>query len=293
MRLRWLASQRHSIVDKSHFGSATIGFGCKVNGTSQQARTHLLKRRFGEGFRVSQLGVVNAGLIIADVTNPPAMFTVSKLEYSDREYCHQGWVSKDLQYVFVGDELDETRRTVGRTTTYVVDVSNLSMPTLASTFEHDACNIDHNMMVHGDYLYQANYAAGLRVLDFTSPPNLTAFAHFDTRPEDNVTDFVGAWGMFTDYASGIVVLSDLERGLFIFGNSEPPPVPLPIPSASDWGLCSRALLLLGGWDYCCSTRPTGVAEGCIVMHPVHSASTQRRFHPATARSARPASDRSR
>ena len=183
------------------------------------------------------------GLKIVDVTNKASMVTLSTLDYGTVGLCHQGWASENGRYVFIGDEFDEFSLVAGMTT-YVADVLDLENPTLASTFEYDACNVDHNMMVRGDYLYQANYAAGLRVLDFTSPPNLTEFAHFDTRPEDNATDFVGAWGVFTDYASGIVVLSDRQRGLFVFANPEPPPPPPLIPTASGWGLWSMALLLL-------------------------------------------------
>ena len=143
-----------------------------------------------------------------------------------------------------GDELDEDEGTVARTTTYVADVTDLSKPVLVNAFEHEGCNVDHNLMIRGDFVYQANYAGGFRVLDFSSPPNLTPFAHFDTRPEDNATVFDGASGVFSDFASGIVVLSDRQRGLFVFANPEPVPPPPPIPAVTTWGLVAMMLLLL-------------------------------------------------
>ncbi len=184
------------------------------------------------------------GLKIVDVTNKASMFTVSTLAYPTRRYCHQGWATGDGQFVIFNDELDERDGFVSRTTTYVADVSNLSAPTLAGTFEFQSCNIDHNLMVRGDFVYEANYATGLRVLNFESRPNLTEFAHFDTHPEDNATDFEGTWGVFSDFASGNVIVSDRQRGLFVFANPEPPPPPPPIPTVSAWGLALMTLLLL-------------------------------------------------
>ena len=184
------------------------------------------------------------GLVIIDVTNKETMFKVSVLAYPTRKYCHQGWTTDDKQFVVFDDELDERDGGVDRTTTYVADVSDLSKPVLASTFEYQGCNIDHNLMVRGDFVYLANYAAGFRVLDFSSPPNLTEFAYFDSHPEDNATNFEGASGVFSDFPSGIVVLSDRQRGLFVFDNPEPPQAP--IPAVSTWGLSAMVLLMLAG-----------------------------------------------
>ena len=99
-------------------------------------------------------------------------------------------------------------------------------------------------MVRGDFVYLAKYAAGFRVLDFSSPQNLTEFAYFDSHPEDNATNFEGASGVFSDFPSGIVVLSDRQRGLFVFDNPEPPQAP--IPAVSTWGLSAMVLLMLAG-----------------------------------------------
>lgn len=165
------------------------------------------------------------GLKIADVTNKASMFTVSTLDYPTRSLCHQGWMSEDLQFVVFDDELDELNGLVDRTTTYVADVSDLNTPTLAGTFEHEGCNIDHNLMVRGDFVYEANYATGLRVLSFASPPNLTAFGFFDTHPEDDATEFDGASGVFADYPTRIVTLSDRQRGLFVLCAEPGKPIP--------------------------------------------------------------------
>ncbi|MFQ5414495.1 MAG: choice-of-anchor B family protein, partial [Phycisphaerae bacterium] len=47
------------------------------------------------------------GLKIADVTDKANMFTVATLVYPNTTYTHQGWLTEDRSFLFIGDELDE------------------------------------------------------------------------------------------------------------------------------------------------------------------------------------------
>ncbi len=156
-----------------------------------------------------------AGMKIVDATDKANMTTLATLTYPTMDYCHQGWLSSDRRYLFFNDELDENSATVFSTTTYVADIQDILAPTLAATFDHPGCWIDHNLIVRGDRIYQAHYAAGLRILDATDPLGLSEIAHFDTHPESNVQDFVGGWGIYTGMPTRVVLLSDIERGLFV------------------------------------------------------------------------------
>ena len=159
----------------------------------------------------------NNGLRIVDVTNKAAMVELSFLIYPNTTYCHQGWMTDDSLFVLVGDELDEAGDPdVSVTTTYVVDISDLDTPVLHTTYTNNLCAIDHNLMVRGDRSYQANYSTGLRVFDISDINAVTEVAFFDTRPEDNIQDFLGLWGVFTDFPSKVIVASDRQRGLFVF-----------------------------------------------------------------------------
>ena len=73
------------------------------------------------------------------------------------------------------------------------------------------------MYVAGNRLYQANYTSGLRILEFAdlSTDTLTEVASFDTRPEDNAAAFNGAWSVYPYFANGTIIVSDIERGLFV------------------------------------------------------------------------------
>ncbi len=77
--------------------------------------------------------------------------------------------------------------------------------------------IDHNQYVRGGHTYQANYTIGLRVLELTdlASATLTEVAWFDTRPETDAASFQGAWSVYPFFASCSVVVSDIQRGLFV------------------------------------------------------------------------------
>ena len=186
------------------------------------------------------------GLKIVDVTDKSNPFTVSTLTYPGLVYAHQGWLAREKNYLFFGDEEDELFDTVGRTTTYVVNVADLANPVLATTFLEDGCWIDHNMMTRGDRLYQAQYSAGLRVLDVSNPLAPSRVGFFDTRPEDNIKGFPGAWGVFSGYQSRVITLSDRQRGLFVLLDQPERPVSAIQSDVSVAAVASMVTLTGGG-----------------------------------------------
>lgn len=164
------------------------------------------------------------GLTILDVTDKSVIRTLSRLTYPTQAYCHQGWISEDRHYVFMDDELDELYGQVSNATTYVVDVSDLRLPSLAATYEHPGCWIDHNLHVRGDRLYQAHYTAGLRVTDIGTPTAPLETAHFDTHPGGNSQQFDGAWGVYASPDQRVVLISDMQQGLFVLCDEPERPI---------------------------------------------------------------------
>lgn len=153
---------------------------------------------------------------VSDVTNKTAPATLSSVTYPNFGYTHQNWIDDSQSFLFVGDELDE--RDFGlATSTIVLDVRDLDNISYLYTHVHPTNAIDHNMYVVGNLLYQANYRAGLRVLEFGNPAtntfNETMF--FDTWPDGNERGFDGAWSVYPYFASGNILISDIDRGLFI------------------------------------------------------------------------------
>ncbi len=153
---------------------------------------------------------------IVDVTNKPTVTTLSSTGYAGSRYTHQGWLTDDHRYLLVNDELDESN--FGHNArTYVWDVSNLDAPVLVGYHQHALPVIDHNLYVHGQYVYQSDYEAGLRILrmDNLSQAALTEVAYFDTYPASNQAEFNGTWNNYRFPGSGIVIVTGIDEGLFV------------------------------------------------------------------------------
>jgi choice-of-anchor B domain-containing protein len=155
-------------------------------------------------------------LTIVDVTNKAAPIQLSRTGYAGSRYTHQGWLDESQTYFLMNDELDE--QFFGHNTrTYVWDVSNLDAPVLLGSYTSTAPAIDHNLYIKGDYVYQSNYRAGLRILqahDYASN-QLEEVGYFDIYPLNNNPNFNGSWSNYPYFASGVVVVSGIEQGLFI------------------------------------------------------------------------------
>jgi choice-of-anchor B domain-containing protein len=155
-------------------------------------------------------------LTIVDVSNKQAPVMLGKVDYPDTAYSHQGWLSEDHALFFMGDELDELALGMN-TRTLVFEVADLDNPAFAMAHAHSTSTIDHNMFVVGDYLYQANYEAGLRVLriDRGAGLGLSEVAYFDTAPDNDSRRFAGAWSVYPFFGNGALLVSDMESGLFV------------------------------------------------------------------------------
>jgi choice-of-anchor B domain-containing protein len=187
---------------------------------------------------------------IADVTDKGGPAQLARVTYNDSPfdtYAHQGWLTEDHQYFLLNDEFDETEGVATRT--YVFDVRSLAAPTLLGTFDNPRATIGHNAYVKDGFLYQANYTSGLRIVDLAGVASMTMaeVAYFDTSPEDDRFDtptarcrtpgqargrigvaphpgqtgacgaggYAGAWSNYPYFASGTILVSDMQRGLFV------------------------------------------------------------------------------
>ena len=151
------------------------------------------------------------GLYIVDVTDKGNMHTRGTVLNQGFSFGHQGWFTQDLRYILMGDEGGSFLQT-----TYVINIEDLDAPFLVTSFSTGLCTIDHNQMIRGSLSYQADYNSGLRIFDISDPVNAEQVAYFDTHPENNNFEFAGAWGVFTQFPSGLVAISDMQRGLFVF-----------------------------------------------------------------------------
>ncbi|HYE58110.1 MAG TPA: choice-of-anchor B family protein, partial [Rhodothermales bacterium] len=157
-------------------------------------------------------------LIIVDASGRDANGRVTPVDlgwttYPNVAYAHQGWLTEDHRYFYLDDELDQNGTT--KTRTLVFDVQDLTKPTLVTEFTGRTTAIDHNQYIRGRYAYQANYTAGLNILDVQTPTTPREVAYFDTYPANDQAIFGGLWNVYPYFASGTIVAATIQDGLFV------------------------------------------------------------------------------
>ncbi len=165
--------------------------------------------------------------------------TLSETTYTGASYTHQGWVTEDQHFMVAGDEEDElfglqdprNKNLPDTARTFVWNIQDLEKPHVVSTFDSPAASIDHNLFIKTDedareFVYQANYTAGIRVTelirDDAQTAHLEEVAHMDTEPRIpnkhlNNSYFVweGPWGVYPFLGSGTIMASDGLNGLVL------------------------------------------------------------------------------
>jgi choice-of-anchor B domain-containing protein len=155
-------------------------------------------------------------LTIVNVTNKAAPVMLSRTTYPGVGYTHQGWLNADHTQLALDDELDE-QRFGHKTKTRFFDVSNLEAPFVKFVFNGPTSAIDHQQYWIGRLVYQSNYRAGLRLLDFRIGELLLVRerAYFDVYPANDLPAFNGSWGNYPFFPSRNTLISSIEEGLFV------------------------------------------------------------------------------
>ncbi|MEM7229297.1 MAG: choice-of-anchor B family protein [Planctomycetota bacterium] len=167
-------------------------------------------------------GFVETGLDILDVTDKNNIIQRARYTYpTSPAYSHQCWLSEDRQTLYLNDELNEQDFGIN-STTHVIDVSDLDNPFEVRATSNGNPAVTHNLYVNNGKLFAANYRSGLRVFDVTTDQeDPVEVGYFDTYPANDNASFNGLWSSYPFFPSGIVIGSDLERGLFVWFAGDP------------------------------------------------------------------------
>ena len=162
------------------------------------------------------IGANEDQVVYVDVTDPANPTLISQFFYPNTSYTHQGWTTADQRYWILGDEIDELDFGFN-SRTIVIDMSDLDNPVWSSEYFGPTEAIDHNGFVLDEKFYLANYTAGLRIINTTDIDNgnLEEQGFFDTYPQNNNATFNGAWSVYPYFPSGSIIISDIDRGLFV------------------------------------------------------------------------------
>jgi choice-of-anchor B domain-containing protein len=175
-------------------------------------------------------------LSLVDVTDKNDIKVIKSLPYAQQGYAHQGWFTEDHQFFLANDEFDELIQN-SFTRTHIWDMRVIDNPVYMGFYEHTTLATDHNLFIKGNLLYESNYTAGLRVFDLSNlslvadgllpiSSALIPVGYFDTKPGIDQAGFNGAWHNYPYFASGTILISDIEDGLFIVRISSAAPEPM-------------------------------------------------------------------
>ncbi len=163
------------------------------------------------------IGSNETAISIADVTDKENPKSIAIASYPNVQYTHQGWLTDDQRYFYVNDELDENAGLVDGTRTLIFDLADLDDPLLVGAHVATTTETDHNLYVDGNYMYQSNTGAGLRILDISDPENPVETAYFDTSP---VGGRGGSWSNYPYFGNGKIVVTAGHYGLFLLKKAD-------------------------------------------------------------------------
>lgn len=159
---------------------------------------------------IAILNCGNDGLRVYNFTNPIQPVYLSNLTfYQDQGYNHQGWLSPNGKTYLFADE------TSGKRIKKCSFSSNGDL-VIQELFGHNYSqnSIPHNIMCTDEFAFVAYYNEGLRIYDLE--PQAKEIAFYDTYWQDSPFKMNGAWGVYSNFKSGRIILSDRQNGLFLF-----------------------------------------------------------------------------
>ncbi|MFN0085712.1 MAG: hypothetical protein ACKVX9_10015 [Blastocatellia bacterium] len=139
------------------------------------------------------------------------------------------------------------------------DISNPASPQPLATITARSLGLEafssHNPYILGNMLFVSWYQAGMVVIDITNPrePRLTGV--YDTFPGTS-SGFDGCWGVFPFLGFDRILISDLDRGLFIVDATNALAGPRTVSAASYTysAIASRSIAALFGVNLATGTQ---------------------------------------
>lgn len=142
---------------------------------------------------------------VSDKANPILLGT----QTTPHNFTHNTWLSDNGNYLFTTDEVSGAF--VG-----AYDVSDPTDIQEVDRIQHDPGTgvIPHNTYQLNGYVITSYYRSGVTIHDVQYPNMMVEVGNFDTSPFAG-DGFNGAWGVYPYFPSGILIISDMEEGLFI------------------------------------------------------------------------------
>ncbi len=145
---------------------------------------------------------------IVDVSDPQAPVLLGTQVTPD-VFSHNVWLDDSGQHIFTTDE--KTNAYVG-----AYDISDPTDIQYLDKLRSDNGSgaVPHNTYWRDHFLITSYYTYGVTIYDALRPDNLIEVGHFDTSPFSG-GGFDGAWGVYPFFDSELLIISDIEQGLFV------------------------------------------------------------------------------
>ena len=158
---------------------------------------------------VCATGIYGDGVDLIDVTNKSAPSLIGRFNYAGSG-AHNAEFTPDGQYVFIGDEIGTNGNHI-RT----FDISDPLNVTLESELIVDPLAAVHNCYILEDtLLVVGHYTEGVRIWNVADPINPFEIAYYDTYLQSGY-GYAGCWSVYPYFASGRIVASDMQTGLYV------------------------------------------------------------------------------
>ncbi len=127
--------------------------------------------------------------------------------FTGRRFTHSAALTPDGRYLFTTDErLDAPLEGW--------DLRDPLRPVKVSEYIARAGSIPHNLQIDGSRLLVAHYTEGVVLLDVADPTRPRVLGSYDTY-DGGESGFHGAWSAYLFPGTNLIVVSDIEGGLFV------------------------------------------------------------------------------
>jgi choice-of-anchor B domain-containing protein len=169
------------------------------------------------------------GLWVMNFADPHNPQLITKLDtYQDQGYNHSGWWSEDRKaYVFTDENHGFRMKACAAD-----DISNFAIESYFGS-EIDSNSMAHNVIIRDTIAYVSYYHDGLWMFDISDLDSVTPIANYDTYLLPDHDSYRGAWGVNPLLPSGLILISDMQSGLYVFAYEDTSQVINGGPSADD------------------------------------------------------------
>ncbi len=164
---------------------------------------------------VIAFGIYGEGIDLINVGNKAAPILIKEFNYTGSG-SHNGEFLQGTSFVAIGDEIGTTGNH-----TRMFDLRDLDNIDLIADIIVDPNAVAHNCYARNDTLYIAHYSEGIRMWDVSDPFNPVELGYYDTYLPAQF-GYVGVWNVFPFFASGKIIASDMQSGLFVLKPPTPP-----------------------------------------------------------------------